>query len=105
MWMGWGDELAFLYNDSYAKDTLGPKHPGALGVPASQVWREIWPEIWPRIATVLEGAATWDEGLLLFLERFGFPEETYHTFSYSPLQDEAGTVCVPVPPSTLLTSV
>ena len=92
MWLGWGDELAFLYNDSYRDDTLGPKHPAALGSPASQVWREIWPEIGPRIAAVLAGAATWDQGLLLFLERFGFPEETYHTFSYSPLHDDDGTI-------------
>ena len=38
------------------------------------------------------GTATWDEGLLLFLERSGYPEETYHTFSYSPLRDDAGTI-------------
>ena len=31
------------------------------------------------------GEATWDEALLLFLERNGYLEETYHTFSYSPL--------------------
>ena len=45
----------------------------------------------PRIETVLTtGNATYDEGLLLFLERSGFPEETYHTFSYSPLLDDNG---------------
>jgi len=38
------------------------------------------------------GEATWDEGLLLFLERSGYPEETYHTFSYSPLANDAGAV-------------
>ena len=38
------------------------------------------------------GEATWDEGLLLFLERNGYPEETYHTFSYSPLPDDAGAI-------------
>ena len=38
------------------------------------------------------GEATWDEGLLLFLERSGYPEETYHTFSYSPLADDTGGV-------------
>jgi len=92
MWMGWGDELAFLYNDSYRADTLGQKHPSALGTPANQVWREIWPEIGPRVQAVLDGAATWDEGLLLMLERSGFPEETYHTFSYSPLHDDDGTI-------------
>ena len=31
------------------------------------------------------GEASWDETLGLILERSGFPEETYHTFSYSPL--------------------
>lgn len=90
MWMGWGDDLSFFYNDAYAP-TLGLKHPRALGRPASEVWAEIWPDIGPRIESVLAtGEATWDEGLLLFLERAGFREETYHTFSYSPLADDAG---------------
>jgi signal transduction histidine kinase len=93
MWMGWGPQLAFLYNDAYARMTLGAKHPWALGRPASEVWTEIWPDISPRIDHVLStGDATWDEGLLLFLERSGFPEETYHTFSYSPLHQDDGTI-------------
>ena len=92
MWMGWGSDLTFLYNDSY-RPTLGLKHPWALGAPAREVWAEIWSDIGPRIQTVLaSGQATWDEGLLLLLERAGFPEETYHTFSYSPLMDDAGEV-------------
>ena len=50
-------------------------------------------EISPRIRAVLvDGHATWDEGLLLMLERFGYREETYHTFSYSPLHDDDGAV-------------
>ena len=92
MWMGWGPDLTFFYNDAYAP-TLGTKHPWALGQPARQVWAEIWQAIGPRIDTVLQrGEATWDEGLLLFLERNGYPEETYHTFSYSPLPTDAGGV-------------
>jgi signal transduction histidine kinase/DNA-binding response OmpR family regulator len=92
MWMGWGDELTFLYNDAYAP-TLGVKHPWAIGRPASEVWAEIWPDIEPRIHQVMStGVATWDEGLQLFLERRGYSEETYHTFSYSPLTDAAGRV-------------
>jgi signal transduction histidine kinase/DNA-binding response OmpR family regulator len=91
MWMGWGPELTFLYNDSYARDTLGKKHPWALGRPAREVWAEIWNEIGPRIQQVMDtGVATWDEGLLLFLERSGYREETYHTFSYSPLAGDDG---------------
>ncbi len=93
MWLGWGRELTFFYNDAYATMTLGAKHPWALGRPASDVWAEIWPDIGPRAATVMRtGQATWDEGLLLFLERNGYPEETYHTFSYSPLPDDDGAV-------------
>ncbi len=92
MWMAWGPELTYFYNDAYTP-TLGIKHSWALGSPASRVWAEIWPDIGPRIESVLRsGEATWDEGLLLFLERSGYPEETYHTFSYSPLADDTGAV-------------
>ncbi|MGC2496727.1 MAG: PAS domain-containing protein, partial [Acidobacteriaceae bacterium] len=93
MWMGWGPELTFLYNDTYARMTLGKKHPRALGKPAREVWSEIWSDIAPRIQRVLDtGEATWDEALLLFLERSGYREETYHTFSYSPLADSHGQI-------------
>jgi signal transduction histidine kinase len=93
MWLGWGPDFTFFYNDAYARMTLGPKHPWALGKPAREVWPEIWPELSPRAESVLRtGQATWDEGLLLFLKRRGFTEETYHTFSYSPVPDDRGGV-------------
>jgi signal transduction histidine kinase len=93
MWMGWGPDLTFLYNDDYARMTLGGKHPWALGKPSREVWKEIWDDIGPRIQRVLAtGEATWDEALLLFLERSGYREETYHTFSYSPLSGDDGKV-------------
>ncbi|HMG85295.1 MAG TPA: ATP-binding protein [Terracidiphilus sp.] len=86
MWMAWGSELTMLYNDAYARVTLGEKHPWALGKPAPEVWHEIWPEVGPRIERVMTTAeASWDETLGLFLERSGYSEETFHTFSYSPL--------------------
>ena len=91
MWMAWGPELTFFCNDAYRRDTLGKKYPWALGRSAREVWAEIWPDIGPRIETVLRtGVATWDEALQLFLERSGYAEETYHTFSYSPLADDDG---------------
>ncbi|WP_209668497.1 SpoIIE family protein phosphatase [Amycolatopsis magusensis] len=93
MWMAWGPELTFFCNAAYRRDTLGRKYPWALGRPAAEVWAEIWTDIGPRIETVLTtGQATWDEALLLFLQRSGYPEETYHTFSYSPLRDDTGAV-------------
>ena len=93
MWLGWGPDLIFFYNDAYRSMTLGAKHPWALGQPAAKVWEEIWEDLRPRAETVLRtGNATWDEGLRLFLERSGYPEETYHTFSYSPLPDDDGKI-------------
>jgi PAS domain S-box-containing protein len=93
MWMAWGPELTMLYNDAYARVTLGKKHPWALGKPAPSVWHEIWPDIGPRIERVMQsGEASWDETLGLILERSGYPEETYHTFSYSPLSGANGRI-------------
>ncbi|HEY2468069.1 MAG TPA: ATP-binding protein [Terracidiphilus sp.] len=93
MWMAWGPLLTVLYNDAYARVTLGKKHPSALGKPAKEVWPEIWPDICPRIERVMKtGEASWDESLGLILERSGFPEETYHTFSYSPLSGTGGKI-------------
>lgn len=92
MWLGWGPDLVFFYNDAYRRDTLGVKHPWALGRPAREVWEEIWGDIGPRLDHVLQGNTTWDEALLLFLERSGYREETYHTFSYSPITESDGSV-------------
>ncbi len=99
MWMCWGPEYTILYNDSYALTTLGKKHPWALGKPANVVWSEIWSEIGPRVDRVLEtGEASWDEMLPLIVERSGYPEESYHTFSYVPLagtdDTSEGMLCV-----------
>jgi signal transduction histidine kinase/CheY-like chemotaxis protein len=92
MWLGWGDDIHFFYNDAY-RPTLGLKHPRSLATPTQALWPEIWDDIKGRIATVYErGEATWDQALLLVLERAGYPEETYHTFSYSPLIGDTGRV-------------
>jgi PAS domain S-box-containing protein len=98
MWMLWGPEFTFFCNDAYLP-TVGIKGSWVLGARSDKVWEEIWADIEPRIARVLElGQATWDEALLLFLERSGFPEETYHTFSYSPVYNDesrvSGMLCV-----------
>lgn len=90
MWMAWGEDLTFFCNDAYLP-TLGVKQEWALGSRAGRVWAEVWDVAGSRIDHVLTtGEATWDEGLLLLLERSGFPEETYHTFSYSPLPGDHG---------------
>ncbi|MBE8999668.1 response regulator [Nostoc sp. LEGE 12447] len=90
MFVWWGEELINLYNDPY-KAIIGGKHPEALGQPASCVWREIWDQVGPRAeSAMLKNEGTYDEALLLIMERNGYPEETYYTFSYSPVPNDQG---------------
>ncbi|MGF7211976.1 PAS domain S-box-containing protein [Skermanella aerolata] len=92
MFVWWGDHLINLHNDAY-RSILGGKHPWALGQPASAVWREIWDQVGPRAESAMHhNEGTYDEALLLLMERNGYREETYYTFSYSPVpNDEGGT--------------
>ncbi|HZS24299.1 MAG TPA: hypothetical protein VFA30_04860, partial [Gaiellaceae bacterium] len=81
----WGPELVMLYNDAYAP-LIGAKHPRALGQRGAECFPEIWEIIGPMLAGVREhGEATWSADQLLLLERSGFAEECYFTFSYSPI--------------------
>ena len=88
----WGRELVMLYNDEYIP-MLGAKHPSALGQAGAVCWPEIWGVIGPMLGQVLDkGEPTRSRDLLLTLERKGFPEECYFSFSYSPIRDETGNV-------------
>jgi signal transduction histidine kinase len=90
IWIGWGKDLIKLYNDPYIA-IVGGKHPGALGMPASVVWKAIWREIGPMLHTVMEeDTGTYVESQLLIMERNGYPEETYYTFSYTPIPGAGG---------------
>ena len=93
MWMGWGPQATFLYNDAYVQ-VLGPtKHPWALGRPAEEVWAEIWDVCGPLADKVFQrGEASFADDVRLFMSRGEFLEETYYSFSYSPIRDETGSV-------------
>jgi PAS domain S-box-containing protein len=92
MLIWWGPELVKIYNDAY-RPLIGCKHPWALGSPGREVWPEIWNVIGPMLAQVMErGEATVSEDLLLLLERDGYAEECYFSFSYSPIREESGRV-------------
>lgn len=88
----WGREFTCVYNDGYVP-ILGSKHPWALGRAVSEVWSEIWAIIAPMLeGVVTTGIATWSENKLLFMERRGYSEECYFTFSFAPVLVESGTV-------------
>ncbi|MFI2363536.1 SpoIIE family protein phosphatase [Promicromonospora sp. NPDC019610] len=91
--MVWGPDLTLIYNDGY-RDMLGTdKHPAALGASARVVWAEIWDDIGPLFDTVLAtGEPTFSNDMYLLMNRSGYAEETYFTFSYSPLTDDDGQV-------------
>jgi PAS domain S-box-containing protein len=91
MFVAWGPELGFLYNDAYA-EILGDKHPAAMGARFEEIWREVWPEISPLVDDALAGRATYREDLPLQVNRSGSQEPAWFTFSYSPVQDDDGQV-------------
>ncbi|MEA3009362.1 MAG: hypothetical protein QOJ91_1054 [Sphingomonadales bacterium] len=97
MFLAWGPELRFLYNDAYA-DVLDAKHPAALGHAFEDIWAEIWDEVGPLVERALAGESTYFENLPLTMTRKGYSEQTWFTFSYSPLRGDdgeaAGMFCV-----------
>jgi signal transduction histidine kinase len=90
MCIWWGPELRHLYNDGY-RPMLGAKHPASIGQPGSEVWAEIWDVVGPMAAQIMRGGpATFSADLLLEMNRYGYIEETYFTFAYSPIPGERG---------------
>ncbi len=89
MYLVWGPQLIGFPNDAYLP-VLGNKE--ALGLPFQQTWAEIWPQIGPLAERTMEGESSFFENLPIDIERFGYPERTYFTFSYSPIRDESGAV-------------
>ncbi len=89
MLLWWGPEYVSIYNDPY-RPVLGNKHPWGLGRPVSECWQEIWHVLRPLIDIPFQGGpATWNEDILLVINRYGFNEETHWLIAYSPVPDES----------------
>ena len=92
MFVWWGPSHINIYNDAYIP-ILGKRHPRAFSRPAQQTWNEIWDVVGAQARTVMEeGRPTWNDRVILNMERNGFPEETYFTWSYSAIYDDDGTI-------------
>ncbi|WP_211242271.1 sensor histidine kinase [Paracoccus gahaiensis] len=89
--MFWGPDLTMLYNDAYAP-VLGRKEARALGQPFRRIWADVWNDVKPLVDQTLSGRGTYSEEMRLIMTRNGFDEETFWTFSYSPLHDDDGVV-------------
>ena len=91
MYVFWGEHDVVIYNDASIAFT-GNKHPAFFGRTSADFWAEIWPVIDPLLRTVKAGEPVTHVDLKLSLERHGFLEDAYFTFSYSPLRDEDGAI-------------
>jgi PAS domain S-box-containing protein len=85
----WGPDYISIYNDAYIP-ILGKKHPWALGRSVREVWKEIWHILQPLFDTPFHGGPpTWDDDIMLEMNRYGFTEETHFIIAYSPVPDES----------------
>jgi len=89
--LAWGREHTQIYNDGYWP-ICGGKHPQSMGQDFSQCWASAWPAIGAAFESALAGKTSFLEDQRMFLDRNGYLEETFFTFSFSPIHDESGGV-------------
>jgi signal transduction histidine kinase len=89
MYLAWGPQFTQFYNDAY-RSILGNKHAHALGNDARESWSEIWPTIGPMWQHVLAGHPIGFDDFKLTMDRYGYLEDCYFNFSYSPVADDSG---------------
>ncbi len=92
MYLAWGPSFVQFYNDGYRPILGSTKHPAAMGIGAHETFAESWHIIGPMFEGVRRGTAVGSEDWMLPLDRHGYLEECYFTFSYSPIRDEGGAV-------------
>jgi hypothetical protein len=63
-----------------------------MGQDFSECWASAWPAIGEAFEHALAGETSYLENQRMFLDRHGYLEETFFTFSFSPIRDETGGV-------------
>ncbi|HSS03429.1 MAG TPA: ATP-binding protein [Kofleriaceae bacterium] len=89
--LAWGSAHTQIYNDGYWP-ICGAKHPHSMGQGFRECWASAFPVIGEAYATAWSGRSAYLEKMRMFLDRYGFLEETWFTFSFSPITDESGRV-------------
>lgn len=86
----WGSQRTMIYNEGYVA-LIKALHPVALGSSAEVLFADFWHDTmesrWHSVE--LYGAARY-ENAPFFLDRSGFLEEVYFTYSLTPLRDDEG---------------
>ncbi|WP_024694830.1 PAS domain-containing sensor histidine kinase [Pseudomonas syringae] len=89
MYVLWGRELVFFHNDAYAP-ILGPRKPHAIGARVHELWADVWDQVSPLAEQALNGQPGRWTDMPLTMARYGEIEQTWWSFSFSPLIDEHG---------------
>ncbi len=91
MYLVWGSERVFMFNDAY-RPILGPRLEAAQGARFEDLWADAWPSVEPMFLRAEAGEASRVIDMFIPMERYGEPEDTWWTFSYTPVRDDAGAV-------------
>ena len=87
LYLVWGPELMFFFNDAY-RPILGPRLATALGQSITTLWADAWEQVRPMFEQAFAGQSSRFENQPISMARYGVPEQTWWTFSFSPLYDE-----------------
>ena len=89
--IAWGPEDIQIYNDAY-RPICGPKHPEAIGQNFKICWATALPVVGDAFDRAHQGEGTYIRDQRMFLDRYGYLEEAFMTFSFSPIGVESGGV-------------
>ncbi|WP_122224227.1 response regulator [Pseudomonas syringae group genomosp. 3] len=89
MYLLWGPDLIFFHNDAYTP-ILGPRKNEAIGALVTDLWADVWDQVAPLVIDALAGKACHFQNMPLRMARYGETEQTWWSFSFSPVIDEHG---------------
>ncbi len=89
--VAWGPEYIQIYNDAY-RPICGGKHPQSMGEPFKVCWATALPVVGDKFDRAQQGEGTYIRDQRMFLDRDGYLEEAFMTFSFSPIRAESGEV-------------
>ncbi|MBC7546015.1 MAG: response regulator [Candidatus Sericytochromatia bacterium] len=87
----WGPERVQIYNDLY-RPICGEKHPRSMGQRFNECWASALPVVGGIVDRAQAGQGSYIEDQRMFLDRHGYLEGAFMTFSFSPIRDESGGV-------------
>ncbi|RMT23440.1 Sensory box histidine kinase/response regulator [Pseudomonas amygdali pv. mori] len=91
MYLLWGPELVFFHNDAYTP-ILGPRKDNAIGALIPDLWADVWDQVAPLVIDAYAGKPCHYKDMPLSMARYGEVEQTWWSFSFSPVIDEQGMI-------------